>query len=184
MFPAFHVSYCKPQLQQDWAQDSNRGGWIIPAWGLLLGSPHLYWDTQSTSERVVPGQALCAVRWMVPIADPSPPCGAVAGSPCVGSCSGATPHSRYLACPLQRPRQESGSDPTAEDEQILLSLCIVWFSSDSLRVMGRCSIMLLLLPFLPGASRDSHSLPVLGPLWLTWFGSNARWLLLWSLNKK
>lgn len=97
MFPAFHVSYFKPQLQQDWAQVSNHGGWIIPAPGSLLGSPHLYWDTQSTSEQVVLGQALCAVRWMAPITDPSPPCGVVAGSTHAGSCSGPTPVQQVLS---------------------------------------------------------------------------------------
>lgn len=97
MFPAFHVSYFKPQLQQDWAQVSNHGGWIIPAPGSLLGSPHLYWDTQSTSKRVVLGQALCAVRWMAPITDPSPPCGVVAGSAHAGSCSGPTPVQQVLS---------------------------------------------------------------------------------------
>lgn len=51
-------------------------------------------------------------------------------------------------------------DLAAEDKQITLSLCIVWSSSDSLWVLGTCPIALLLLPFLPGASRDSHGLPV------------------------
>lgn len=103
---------------------------------------------------------LSAVRWTVLITDPSPPCGLAAGSAQAGSCSGPTSVQQVLSLFPAKTWAGVGLRPYSRRRADPLSLCIVWFSSGSLRVPGRCPIMLLLLPFLPGATGDSHSLPV------------------------
>lgn len=104
-FPASHGSYCKPQLQQDWAQASSHGGWTSPA----LAPP---WDTQSPSEQAVPGPcSLCCQS------HPQPAGSALQGA---AQTHPSTAGSLPVPCRAQSLWQKRSR-----------SFCIVWLSGDS-----------------------------------------------------
>lgn len=151
-FPAFRASYCKPQLQHGWTQDSNRSSWITPALGSASVSPYLPGHPQ----RFWTGRASASSPRCHVDGAHRRPIPTLRGAGRVCRC-------RELLCTHP---SAAGTQPVrckhlaAQDKQIPLSLCIVWSSSDSVWVLGTCPIALLLLPFLPGASRDSHGSPV------------------------
>lgn len=132
MFPAFHVSYGRLQLQQDWAQDSNRGSWISPAprltlgqSSLTLGQPKHFWTGRArASSLLLDGQCWSQTH--------PHPVGWWQGLHMQGAAQDPRLCSRYLACSLQRPGQESAQtlqQKTSRSPITLHSLVQQWLSA-------------------------------------------------------
>lgn len=154
-FPAFHGSYCKPQVQEDWAQASRHGGWISPALGTSLGHTEPFWTSHAWAVLHVLPEQPHAHRRAIP------------------SLWGVHCRELLRPTPAQRVLCLSHRDLGRSWARILWqkmsrSFCIVWLSSDHVNPEE----MPYHAPVAPIPARcwgDSHRLPVQDLFELVWF---------------